>query len=232
MPYIKPHAHQALEIVYYTDGRGFSTVAGVRHPVARNILTITKAGSYHDQENSVPVTSLCLGMVKSGLEPFQGAWQDETGLLRRPLERLLEEMERRETGRRLVVRGLLLEICGLARRLASQKKPEGSQVQKALSLIREREGRVSLKDLSDALYLSKDYLRHLFQRETKMSPIKHILAARMEKAKDLLSRPGVPVKEAAAGVGIDDIYYFSRLFKKVTGSTPARFRDAMTGKCK
>ena len=47
-----------------------------------------------------------------------------------------------------------------------------------------------------------------------------ILYLRIENARDLLLSGEVNVTEAARLSGFEDIYYFSTLFKRKTGSTP------------
>jgi AraC family transcriptional regulator len=56
-------------------------------------------------------------------------------------------------------------------------------------------------------------------------PACHIIQARIDKARDLLGQGDLDVKEVAARCGFDNEYYFSRLFRKVTGTTPSRYRS-------
>lgn len=225
VPYVPAHTHAALELVYYVSGEGSSVFRGKRHGVGRNFFAVYPRGVKHDQTNDSPITTLCLGVRNSGLEPCCGCWRDPEGLLRRPVEQVFREMDERQAGHREVIRGLLLEIRGYVQRLAREpfeEPPKKKIVARALSLIRENEGRVSLTELSDQLFVSKDYLRHLLTRETRQAPIRHIIRARIEKAKALL-RSGKPVKEVALEAGFEDIFYFSRIFKKETGRTPTGF---------
>jgi AraC-like DNA-binding protein len=224
--YIRPHSHPVLEIVYYIRGKGTSTMSGETYPVGRNIVTITPAGTSHDQVNESPLSSLCVGVKNSGLEKYVGCWNDSEGALKKAVERLFEEIHHKRAGFSSITKGVLFEIKGLVERLTQtgpDDSPKEKIVKRALSIIREREGRVSLDDLSGELFLSKDYLRHLLTRETRQSPVRHIISARIEKAKALLST-GITVKAAALESGFDDIYYFSRLFKKVTSKSPLQFQ--------
>jgi two-component system response regulator YesN len=56
--------------------------------------------------------------------------------------------------------------------------------------------------------------------------MRHLIQARIERAGDLLADPGLSVKEVARRSGFESPYYFSRLFRKVTGRTPSEFRSA------
>ena len=45
----------------------------------------------------------------------------------------------------------------------------------------------------------------------------------MEKAKKLI-RTGLPFKQVATSVGLKDVYYFTKLFKKQFDMTPSEYR--------
>ena len=55
---------------------------------------------------------------------------------------------------------------------------------------------------------------------------------KMQRACYLLDSTQQSVKQLAAALGYDDAYYFSRLFKKVIGLSPAQYRQHSTGNVK
>lgn len=67
---------------------------------------------------------------------------------------------------------------------------------------------------------SPNYLRKLFKDFTGVSPIQYINRLRMIRACENLERRRMSIKEAAEYVGIYDLNYFSRLFKKIIGCSP------------
>lgn len=221
------HAHDALELVYYLEGAGKSTIDGKTYDLRRNSFTVTPKGVFHDQENRANLVSICMGLSRSNLEPLQGGWFDPGGVLGRVLRTLGLELNLKRPGHDLICRGLLLEIAGLIQRIARENDNlprKKALVDKALEIIQRHEGTVSVSDLAGQLYVSKDYLRHLFREYTSHSPIQHIIQARIEKARDLLGRHDLGIKEVASQCGFDSVYYFSRLFRKVTGGAPSRCR--------
>jgi len=227
--YVRDHAHETLELVYYTEGTGATTVDGTRHRIVRNTFAIMPAGCTHDQTSTTDLLAVCIGLTGSGLEDLAGVHRDVDGLLRRPLEHLLAELQAEEPGFDAVARGLALQITGLARRAASKEHAPSRKVvvDRALAMIRDRDGDLSVGELSERLYVSKDYLRHLFKEYTRASPLRHIINRRIEKAKTLLGRDDLGIAEVAARCGIDNPYYFSRLFKQVTGQTPSGYRRSV-----
>ncbi len=226
----KWHTHNALEIAYYAEGRGTSKVHRTRHRLARGVFTVTPAGVYHDQVNLTDVTSICLGLTGSGLEKYQGAWSDTGGAIGSVCRRLLAELEEKRPGFERITAGLVEEVAGLAERVAlGGKRPTGKKglVDKAISVIRDQGGGLSVSDLAGELYVSRDYLRHLFREYSQMSPRQHIIRARIEKAKDLLTDPELSIGQVAAQSGFESPYYFSRFFKKEVGVAPSQYRNSL-----
>jgi AraC-like DNA-binding protein len=228
------HSHKALEIVYYAAGSGSIRFGdGPAWPFQPGSFHIAPDGCLHTQTNSDELRALCVGVSGSGLEDLSGLWQDPDGILRYPCERLLAELQAKETSFELVAEGMLLQIAGLIRRLAKAPRRQaardhkGEIVEKALHIIRESGGGANLDELSELLFVSKDYLRHLLTQATGRSPVKHLIAVRMERAARLLREtPSASVAQIAKDCGFSDVYYFSRLFKRQFSVPPAKFRDA------
>jgi AraC-like DNA-binding protein len=225
------HTHNALEIAYYADGRGTSKVHRTRHRIARGVFTVTPAGVYHDQVNLTRVTSICIGLTGSGLEKYQGAWTDTGGAIAGACRRLVAELEEKRPSFERVSAGLVEEIAGLVERTAQEgPRPAGPKglVDRAISVIRDQGGGLSVSELAEELYVSRDYLRHLFREYSQMSPRQHIIRARVEKAKDLLTDPELTIGRVAALSGFESPYYFSRFFKKETGLSPSQYRSGLS----
>ena len=87
----------------------------------------------------------------------------------------------------------------------------------------------SVSMLSEKFGISEVHIRRIFRSAAKTSPIRYINYLRIEKAKTLLSESSLKVSEIAAEVGFSDSFYFSRLFKKGTGVSPASFRKNNPG---
>jgi len=85
---------------------------------------------------------------------------------------------------------------------------------------------ISSETLSARFGLVPSYLSKVFRRQTGMSPTEYLTKLRLEKSKDLLkTRPGLLIRDAAALVGFQDPYYFSKLFKKTTGLWPSQYQE-------
>ena len=70
-------------------------------------------------------------------------------------------------------------------------------------------------------YVSPCFYRMLFKRFTGYSTVQYQNYIKITHAQDLLKTGNLRVTEVANMVGIRDIYYFSRLFKQMTGISPS-----------
>lgn len=77
---------------------------------------------------------------------------------------------------------------------------------------------------ADALNVSPAYLSDMLRTLTGQNTQQHIHQALIDKAKRLLLSTSLSVNETAFQLGFAYPQYFSRLFKKKTGLTPAEFR--------
>ena len=85
--------------------------------------------------------------------------------------------------------------------------------------------RLSLAFLAETVGINATYLSHQFNREVGSSVPSYIAGLRVEQAKELLvSRRGLSIGQIAAAVGIPDVNYFTKIFKKSAGCTPSAFR--------
>lgn len=80
------------------------------------------------------------------------------------------------------------------------------------------------ESLAAMVYLTPDYLSHLFKRETGFSLTNYIIYERIEEAKRMLAGTDKSVSEIATRCGFQNISYFSRQFRRFTGVTPREFR--------
>ena len=83
---------------------------------------------------------------------------------------------------------------------------------------------LSLKSLSAMCFISPSYLSNIFKQETGQTLTDYINTQRMKRAELLLGRSEEPIAQVAEKVGILDVNYFTKMFKKTTGVTPTQYR--------
>jgi two-component system, response regulator YesN len=85
---------------------------------------------------------------------------------------------------------------------------------------------ISLSNIADHVQLSSSYLSFLFKRETGVNFSSFLAEFRIEKAKLLLTESNKKIYEIAEEVGLDNPYYFSKIFKEITGMTCKEYRSS------
>ncbi|SFM17015.1 iron complex transport system substrate-binding protein [Paenibacillus sp. 1_12] len=83
---------------------------------------------------------------------------------------------------------------------------------------------ITVESLAALLDCSPRHLTRLFQERIGHSPLDYLIGIRMDMAKRLLSTTDATIQEIAYGLGYQDRYYFSRLFKKHIGSSPNHYK--------
>lgn len=98
-------------------------------------------------------------------------------------------------------------------------------IRESLSHMHEHYDRpLSVAGLAAIEHVSVSRYTAMFRACTGQAPKEYLIALRMRNAMDLLLHTDLPVKQVAAAVGYDDPLYFSRLFKKRTGTAPSELR--------
>ena len=86
-------------------------------------------------------------------------------------------------------------------------------------------GKIDYEDLAAAFHVGKTQLNRKIKAITGYTTTEYILQVRISLAKHLLAKTDYSVGDVATRVGIDDLAYFSSVFKKMTGMTPTAFRN-------
>lgn len=80
------------------------------------------------------------------------------------------------------------------------------------------------ESLATIVYLTPDYLSHLFKRRTVFSLTNDIIYDRIEAVRRLLAGTRLSISDITTRCGFQSISYFSKQFKRFSGMTPREFR--------
>jgi AraC-like DNA-binding protein len=124
----------------------------------------------------------------------------------------------------------VLSSLGLASLRTGQEERKAIYLEKTIHFMTDKIDRsIKLSELSKVAGLSIQHLTHLFKQETGFPPIDYFLRMKIQRAGQLLDLTDKTVKEISSLLGIDDSYYFSRLFKKINGCSPTEYRRRKKG---
>jgi AraC family transcriptional regulator of arabinose operon len=88
---------------------------------------------------------------------------------------------------------------------------------------------VRLEEFAREVGLSVSYFSELFREQLHQSPLSYFTQLKIRAACRLLDQTGKSVKVVAVETGYSDPYYFSRVFKKVMGISPDKYRAIKKG---
>lgn len=81
----------------------------------------------------------------------------------------------------------------------------------------------TVDDMAELVYLSRSRFSVLYKEFFGCGPKEDLIETRMNRAKYLLIATSSPIHDIAERVGYDNVYHFSKQFKKVTGYSPRKY---------
>lgn len=100
-------------------------------------------------------------------------------------------------------------------------------VEQAIHYMRENiENRITLSDVLQYIGYSQSHFSALFKKKTGQSPLFYFNRMKVEYACRLLKTTDLKVNQICYKVGIDDPLYFSRMFSKIVGMSPTKYKES------
>jgi AraC-like DNA-binding protein len=84
---------------------------------------------------------------------------------------------------------------------------------------------INLADVARATHVSSFYFCKIFKKATGLTFVEYRNRLRIESAKKMLLNLNLTVSEIAYSVGFQSLTQFNRLFRRVVGKSPTRFRS-------
>ena len=198
---------------YLAVGLRFSAAA-----VARALLRFAEAGGQTGSEVAsafvVPTDARMIG----AFERLLGAMED-------PLERqVLAPLAIEE-----ILFRLLCSDAGATLRLAAGRGADGERILEVMQYINASSGRaLRVEDLARRARMSPSHFAHRFSEVARVSPMRYLREVRLERARELLAKPGVRCADVAADVGFESPAHFSRQFRRRFGIAPTEYIERQT----
>lgn len=191
---------------------------------------------------------ICGGIMDTaGLSPDQAVISGRAGSdIRDALERIVDSLESNAGEYALKATGylyVLFSCLAVNQSRLSGNWPEERQkkglrihtgkeaVRKAIAFIElNYYNDIDVDTLSRHVHFSRSHFSRLFGRETGLSVPEYLNRVRVERAMELMTDSSLSVLEVAKSVGFEDQFYFSRVFKVLTGRSPLEFRKQIAHK--
>ncbi len=91
-------------------------------------------------------------------------------------------------------------------------------------IISHLDEKITVSDIAQELSINPVYCGALFKENTGDTILSYINKLKINKAKTLLRQNDLSMNDIAIAIGLDNQYYFSKLFKEIQGVTPSKYR--------
>jgi len=149
-------------------------------------------------------------------------------------ESIIHESQIKKPGYHQVCIGLFIQLLSLFSRKISlleneDKISKSMHIENIIKIMhKEYQQNHPIEYYAEIANLSVYQFIRNFKKVTKLSPAKYIEKIRILKAKELLVDTDLTINEISDLIGYNDPFYFSRVFKKETNTTPTLFRNINT----
>lgn len=235
--------------IYCTDGKGWYRVHGEVHPVHANQYFILPAGVPHSYgaDEDTPWTiywihfkgALAPSYARNAAQPMDIRPEAHSRISHRInlFEEMFNTLKNGYNNENLHYASSIfhyylgsLRYLQQYRNAGTDGQDENDVAEAAIHYMKENlEKHLTLAEIAAHIGYSPSHFSMLFKRKTGHAPLSYFNLLKIQQACFLLNSTDMRINQICYKVGIDDTYYFSRLFSKIMGLSPKEFRLAQKG---
>jgi AraC family transcriptional activator of pobA len=254
---IEPHRHDYHELIFVAGGRGEHLIDGCRTPIEASSVSVIGRGKIHQFIHAEDLRGALLrftdAVLQGGSERIAAGWllagrggrtialpQESCDTMTPLFRAIAEETERPPDSYGAdVVRHLIAAILLWTERWYDAGREERRAADDAdVQLLRRFTDQLErdfvthhdARHYADALAVPGPALARALARVTGRSTKELVTDRVMVEAARLLRYTDLTVGEISHRVGFGDPLYFSRAFKRHTGSSPQAYRESVRGR--
>lgn len=237
------HSHDFFTIDYIYEGEFIQTLNGVEYVCPVGTLCLLSPLDYHFYENKDRASMISLTFTDDVI--FKEVWEaldvDSTPYItvlddfqsERMMENLLGIEAQLESGlplvasfARAVTNRIVIDILQKVSSLSVAPQKKYDIVQKAISYIRNHyREQLTLKDISNMCYVTPEHFCRCFKNQTGLTFKEYIISMRLDYALRLVKYSDKTITEICFESGFSSPSYFTKVFYKRFGRTPAQIRE-------
>jgi AraC-like DNA-binding protein len=230
-------------LIYCHEGSGKAIIKGVDYVIEQGefiVVPMKRTHTYQADENNpwtiywVHFKGAAADAIVSMLEKKNKTLKGFVSLNQYPISlfnEIYNQLERGYSNDNLIYANMSLWhfFAGIIynnRLPGASKKNEVDEIDRAIDFLAVRiDEALSLEEIATAVNLSSSHFSYIFKRKTGFAPIEYFNHLKIQKACQYLLFTNLRIKEIGDKIGIDDPYYFSRMFTKVMGMSPKEYKD-------
>jgi AraC family transcriptional regulator len=234
-----PHSHPEAYFCLILDGRSTQTYGSKSRLRERmttafyppNELQSEFFGRAGGRIFNVEMDSRWLGLFREYSVIGEESNDYHGGAVAWLMTRLYHEFRRMDQTSSLMIEGLTLEIIAEAsRQFAASKHSTSRWLEHAREVLHEQfADNVTLACLADRVGVHPVYLASSFRKRYHCTVGEYRRRLRIEFACRELAKANLSLAQIALAAGFSNQAHFSRTFKRLTGTTPAKYRTTSRG---
>ena len=230
--WLAPHTHDHMSVVFLRDGAYRERLGRFEESMRPGMLYVREAGLVHSNmfgaagARCVFIDHADALMTEVADDQSRGYRAHADPMVRITGERLANEEWRDDPASRMILHGLVLELVGLAsRRRDAAPATAPSWLTRARDrLIDEAASPPAIGDLAREAGVHPCHFIRTFRRHVGVRPGQFLHQVRIARACALLMNRALTLADIADATGFADQSHFGRIFRRVMGTTPARWR--------
>src|SRR5688572_18223508 len=230
-------------IIYCVSGKGKARIEKQAYPISAGefiLLPAKRPHEYSADENN-PWTIFWIHFTGANSENFISMMLQKMGSPVFPIsfkenrmqlfEEIYSSLEKGYSIDNLCYASLSLQYflasCCFDNNYNHQLKPEkDDSIDLCIKFMRNNINKtLTLHEIASAVNLSSSHITTLFKKKTGFSLIEYFNQLKTQKACQYLLFTDLRVNEIANTLGIEDPYYFTRMFTKIIGISPVKYRS-------
>lgn len=223
------HSHNFMELIFFLEGRVKIETNGKDYDIGFNDIIVYPENVYHKEYLDMKYHHevICLGVYVNSDTKLDRSFQVsyDNGVLRWLFNQINIEMQKKSEGYNKIINAYLKSILlNILRFYKDNKDEKIDAFKKSKIFIQENLSKdINVQNIASNVYVSPSYLTRLFNRNIGISPMRYVNELRIEAAKKLL-HSNHNVSETSQILGFSESKYFSKVFKKIVGIPPSKYK--------
>jgi len=224
------HKHNDWEISYYVYGEGTNTVGDQEIPFEPGVIICQPPGINHSEYAEKGYRNIYFSIRDFDSPPgIVPCFRDnEAKIIYNTLMQMNTEFYMRRRNWKNICEALLNTAYQYMQSLSNDdNRNRYVEMLENLLISNITTHNLSIRKVMESIPLSRDHARRMFVKEMGRTPSEYLMEKRISFAKQLIlthmGNSDINFKKIAYHSGFDDPYYFSRVFKKLTGKSPTNW---------